>query len=88
MKFRVAHREALTEGRARVIVFIYSEIGAMENLDAELKYHLNMKTYVTWGDPWFWEKLKYALPHPLEFTKSVKSKYFANGKTNIQTENI
>ncbi|CAH0553373.1 unnamed protein product [Brassicogethes aeneus] len=66
MEFRTAYTQALKEGRARVIVVIYEEVD-LSLLDKDFKTYLKMNTYIRWEDPWFWQRIFYALPHRKQY---------------------
>ncbi|KAJ2946646.1 hypothetical protein O0L34_g12703 [Tuta absoluta] len=61
LEFRTAHARALKDGVARVILLILDDVIASENLDRDIRSYIRTNTYVKWNDPWFWNKIQYAL---------------------------
>lgn len=68
LEFRMAHASMLHEGRARLIVVVLDDIVTEECLDPELRNYLRTNTYLETSDPWFWDKLRSALPRQGQFS--------------------
>ncbi|KAI5636558.1 TIR domain-containing protein [Phthorimaea operculella] len=71
LELRYALANAAEEPSAKVLVLIRDDILDMD-LDTELKKYITYNTYLTCDDPWFWEKLRYAMPHRAKSKTSGK----------------
>lgn len=56
-EFNMAHK------RKRVILVVYGELPDNKDMGVLLQNYLQSYTYLKHDDPWFWEKLKFRLPH-------------------------
>ena len=63
IEFHTAYYQMLEDKMDRLIVIVRGELPPKEELDKDLVFLLTTKTYLVWGERWFWEKLRYALPH-------------------------
>lgn len=63
LEFQVARDRSLQDKVGRIIVIMLEDI-ATHRLNDELKEYINKYTYIPWqDDDWFWNKLRYVLPH-------------------------
>lgn len=63
MEYAASPKKALIETKSRVIVVIYGDMPIDDELDDELKSFLKLDLHTEWGNKWFWDKLRYALPY-------------------------
>ncbi|XP_068242040.1 protein toll-like isoform X2 [Palaemon carinicauda] len=69
LEFKAAHSKALKDKTNRIIVIVLGEVPPKDELDEELRLYLSTRTYLLKSDPKFWEKLRYAMPHPPDLIK-------------------
>ena len=83
-EFQKAYHQLLEEKRNRIILILLHDINN-QMLDNQLKDYLKTRTYVKYGDPWFWAKVEYALPK-LDQTARQNQNVIPND--HIQLQNI
>lgn len=82
-EFRTSQLTAFKEieNNSRVIVIILGDVEDLEGLHDEFRSYIEINTYVQSNDPWFWKKLRYAMPHRRMLktnTESEDENYISN----------
>ncbi|GJQ88238.1 Tl [Trypoxylus dichotomus] len=94
--------DSVQKSRRTIIIlspdFLTSEWGGMEfrtahteemkEEDPDLQLYLSTNTYLKWGDPWFWKKLKYVLPHKKDEQSNNIKHNSCNKSKNKKIRNI
>jgi len=81
LEFQAAHKKSMKENTQRLIILLHGEKPDKDNLDEDLKKYLDTSSYIDTKDPWFWKKLRFALPK--KSYKQKKSNKFCD-KTDDQ----
>jgi protein toll len=75
------HEFDIAYERSKVIVVVKGEMLPKEKMPEGLQKYIQTNTYLSWDDPWFWKKLRYALPHKGANTRCCK--FFNVRKKNV-----
>ena len=57
------HEFQLAHARKRVVVVVHGELPTEDEMGSQMRDYIRANTYLLDTDPWFWQKLRYALPH-------------------------
>lgn len=77
-EFQAAHHQLLKDKSKRLIVVLLGELDEQYvGSDPQLKQYLKTETFLKYDDPWFWQKLKFALPYVRDTTpKPIKRRSY------------
>lgn len=78
LEFIAAHKQALADHTNRLIVILYGPMPDVSHMEKELQLYLTMNTYLHWGDPYFWQRLRYAMPHRRNISTNKLGKVCVN----------
>jgi len=62
MEFQAAHTKGKRERAQRVILVVHGEMPPLSQMDEDLQKYIKANIAIHTDDPWFWQKLRYALP--------------------------
>lgn len=86
-EFKAAQSHTLQEDHhTNIIVIKLGDLPATEDMEEDLSKYLKLTTYLDAEDPWFWKKLRYALPHRRR-SQGGRRKRRETGKVELISEN-
>ncbi|XP_054164823.1 protein toll-like [Oppia nitens] len=88
VEFHTAYYQMLEDKIDRLIVVVKGQLPPKEELDKDLAFLLTTKTYLVWGEKWFWEKLRYALPHKKIPKNQLKQMDLKSATQAIQSNGV
>lgn len=54
----------------KIIVVLADKSVSLTSIEPELRHVISRRTYLVWGERWFWEKMRYAMPRKKHRSKS------------------
>jgi len=73
LEFQAAHSRAIKENTQRVILILHGSLPPTNLLDQNLQNYIKANTAIRSDDPWFWQKLRFALPKKVGRRKRSES---------------
>jgi len=70
LELRAAVSKTKKENTQRVILLLHGDLPPTEDLPPELQPYIKSHTAIRTDDPWFWQRLRYALPRVRERQRS------------------
>ncbi|XP_035224084.1 protein toll-like isoform X2 [Stegodyphus dumicola] len=62
MELRAAVVKVSEDKMNKVIVILVDKSTSFDGVEPDLRHVISKRTYLVWGERWFWEKLRYAMP--------------------------
>ncbi|GBM17852.1 Protein toll [Araneus ventricosus] len=62
LELRAAIFEVSGDKKNKLIVILADKSTSLDGIDTEIRHVISKRTYLVWGERWFWEKLRYAMP--------------------------
>ncbi|XP_003741824.2 protein toll-like [Galendromus occidentalis] len=79
VEFRAALTQMIEDRSHKLIIVVIGELPSEKKLDKELQ-DLLQNTYLKWGNPGFWDHIRFLLPHKNQKSKGIdKTKSVLNG---------
>ncbi|PRD36761.1 UNVERIFIED_CONTAM: Tl [Trichonephila clavipes] len=62
LELRAAIFKVSGDKKNKIIVILADKSTSLDGIDTEIRHVISKRTYLVWGERWFWEKLRYVMP--------------------------